>query len=190
MSTHKHFDTICVVVIVLAVLLTGLFMNGEALGLTAVVDEDAESYTGTEYFTANDLNGAWDTSDATVITLNGGDAVISGSGAYAYDGDVVISNGGKYILSGTLSDGSVIVDAYASSKVWLYLDGAEITCADDAGLRIEQADKVFVTLADGSAIPGTWPKSSSPAILTVAFPTWRTWLRPRCKRRCAGVRRN
>ena len=35
MSTHKHIDRICVVITVLALLLTFLFMNGEALGLTA-----------------------------------------------------------------------------------------------------------------------------------------------------------
>ena len=36
MSTHKYIDRICVVITVLALLLTFLFMNGEAMGLTAV----------------------------------------------------------------------------------------------------------------------------------------------------------
>ena len=35
MSTHKHIDRICVVITVLALLITILFMNGEALGLEA-----------------------------------------------------------------------------------------------------------------------------------------------------------
>ncbi len=35
MSTHKHIDQICVAIIVLALLLTALFLNGEALGITA-----------------------------------------------------------------------------------------------------------------------------------------------------------
>ena len=33
MSTHKNIDRICVVAVVLSLLLTLLFMNGEALGL-------------------------------------------------------------------------------------------------------------------------------------------------------------
>ena len=33
MSTHKHFDKICVVAVVLSLILTVLFMNGEALGV-------------------------------------------------------------------------------------------------------------------------------------------------------------
>ena len=35
MSTHKHIDRICVVIIVTALILTLLFMNGQALGLEA-----------------------------------------------------------------------------------------------------------------------------------------------------------
>jgi hypothetical protein len=35
MSTHKHIDRICVAITVLSLLLTVLFMNGEALGITA-----------------------------------------------------------------------------------------------------------------------------------------------------------
>ena len=157
MSTHKHFDTICVVVLVLSLLLTVLFMNGERLGIQVVVDEDDEAHSGSVYFTANDLDGAWDSSGATVITLLGDSAEVSGSGAYAYDGNVVISGAGRFVLSGSLTDGSVIVDAHANSKVWLLLDGAELNCSDDACLRIDQADKVFLTLAEGSVNRMTGP---------------------------------
>ena len=93
MSTSKNIDKICVCVIVIALIFTAVFMNGKSLGLVAVTDEDAESYEGTTYFTANDLDGDWDTSQATVITLEGSDASVLGSGAYAYDGSVYITNG-------------------------------------------------------------------------------------------------
>jgi hypothetical protein len=150
LSTHKHFDKICIIITILALLVTVLFMNGQRLGMTAIVDEDAESYEGDGYFTANDLNGAWDTEGAVYITLTGDGAVADGNGVYSYDGDVYISGAGKYVLSGTLDDGSIIVDAYDSSKVYLMLDGVDISCADDAGFKVEQADKVFLTLAEGS----------------------------------------
>ena len=150
MASSKSIDIICVVVLVLSLLLTVLFMNGEAIGIEKVVDADAEQNSGTAYFTANDLNVDWDTSSATVITLNGGSAEVSGGGAYAYDGGVVISNAGWYVISGTLTDGNVTVDAYDSSKVWILLSGVDITCSDDACLRVDQADKVFLTLSEGS----------------------------------------
>ena len=150
MSTHKHIDIICILITVFAVCLTALFMNGEAFGITKIVDEDAEGYEGTEYFTGNDLNADWDDSDATHITLDGADVTIRGTGAYVLDGNAVISNGGYYVVSGTLADGALIVDAFSSSKVWIRLDGVDITCTDDAALRVEQADKVFLTLAEGT----------------------------------------
>ena len=150
MSTHQSIDKICAAVLALTLLLTILFVNGEAIGIQVIIDEDAEAHSDSSWFTANDLNGEWDSSRATVIKLNGDYAEISGSGAYAYDGNVVITNGGSYVLSGTLTDGSIVVDAYASSKVWILLNGVTVNCSDDACLIVDQADKVFLTLADGS----------------------------------------
>ena len=150
MSTHKSFDLICVAVLVFTVLLTILFMNGSAFGIEIVVDEDAENNSHSVYFTKNDRDSDWNTAGATHITLSGGGAVISGGGAYTYDGDLIIANAGRYVVSGTLTDGSIIVDTNKSAKVWILLDGVELSCADDACLRIDQADKVFLTLAEGS----------------------------------------
>ena len=150
MSDDKHIDRVCIIITIIALLVTVLFMNGEKLGIEAIVDEDAEKYSDLANFTANDQNGEWDTTDAAVITLNGDDAEVSGKGAYVYNGSVVISNAGKYVISGTLNNGNISVNAYDSSKVWILLDGADIRCADNAALRIEEADKVFLTLSAGS----------------------------------------
>lgn len=151
MSTHKSIDRICLLVLVLTLLLTVAFMNGERLGLQVIADEGSESYAGAAYFTANDRDGNWsDNAYTTRITLSGDAAKINGSGAYAYDGGVVITNGGWYVLSGTLTDGSIVVDAYNASKVWLRLEGVDVSCSDDACLIVDQADKVFLTLAEGS----------------------------------------
>lgn len=151
MSTSKHFDKLVAVVLALGLLLTVAFMNGEALGIEKIIDEDAEQYEETEYFTANDLNGDWDASGATAyVSLNGGSARVSGNGAYYYNGSIVITGAGYYVFSGTLDNGRIVVDAYDSSKVFIMLDGAEIYCSDDACLRVENAEKVFLTLAEGT----------------------------------------
>ena len=150
MSTHKWIDRICVIIIVLSLIVTALFMNGERLGIELVSDTDAEGYIGNEYFTANDLNGTWDTAEATAITLSGDTAKISGNGAYWLDGSVVIVQSGQYVISGILSDGSIIVDAAQYSKVWIQLKGVTVSSSDDACIRVDQADKVFLTLAEGT----------------------------------------
>lgn len=151
MSTHnRRLDKICVVIVAVSLLLTVLFMNGESLGITMIVDEDAESYSGTTYFTTNDQNSDWDTEDATVITLTGDGAEISGNGAYVNGQEVVITDAGRYVVSGSLSNGKITVDAHNSSKVWILLDGVDINCSDDACIRVDQAEKVFLTLAENS----------------------------------------
>lgn len=150
MSTHRWIDRICLVTMIISLFCTILFMNGESLGVALVVDEDAEGYSGSTLFTRNDLNGDWDPSGATVITLNGQSAEIAGNGAYWLNGSLVIAQSGQYVLSGTLTDGSIIVSAKKNSKVWILLSGVSVTCSDGACLRVEQADKVFLTLAAGT----------------------------------------
>ena len=150
MSTHRNIDLVCVVVTVLAIVLAVLFMNGERLGIQKMVDQDSETSGGSVYFTNNDLNGTWDSDRATRISLRGDGALVSGTGAYVYNGDVIINGTGLFVVSGTLNDGSIIVDAHKTSKVWVKLDGAEIRCSDNAAFYVKKADKVFLTLAEGS----------------------------------------
>ncbi|MCH5317834.1 MAG: carbohydrate-binding domain-containing protein [Eubacterium sp.] len=146
MSSSKHIDIICVVVLVLTLLITVLFMNGEKFGITPITNGDEEN----GQFTANDLNADWDRSDATKITLTGDGGSVSGDGAYIIDGDVYIAYAGKYVLSGELSNGSVIVEANAKDKIWILLDNVSLNCNDSAAILVKQAEKVFLTLADGT----------------------------------------
>lgn len=146
MSTHKHIDIICVTASVFALLITVLFMNGKMFGISAVENEN----TSTDMFTQNDLTADWNTDSAAQIILSDGGSTVSGNGAYIYDGDIYIAYSGKYIISGELSNGNIIVNANENDKIWIMLNGISVHCEDDAALRIEQAGKVFLTLADGS----------------------------------------
>ncbi len=146
MATHKHIDVICIVVIVFTLLLTILFMNGKILGIQTVTSETNSD----AMFTTNDLNADWDISDATKITLSDEGSTIKGNGAYVNNGNVYIVYAGAYVLSGTLSDGTVIIEADSDDKIWLLLDSASIHCEDNAAIRVEQAGKVFMTLQDGT----------------------------------------
>ncbi len=147
MAASKHIDRICVIAIVLTLLLTILFMNGQRLGITVMADEDAGGQ-----FTANDLDGDWadEAGDATRIVLTGDGAEIHGNGAYFYDGSVQIVYAGRYIVSGELDNGSLIIDADKDDKIWLLMDGASVRNEDGAAILVKQAEKVFLTLADGT----------------------------------------
>ena len=52
-------------------------------------------------------------------------------------------------FSGTLSEGQIVVDA-DNAKVQIVFDNVDITCASSAAVYVKSAEKVFVTLAEGS----------------------------------------
>ena len=163
MSTGKHFSALCALVLALTLAVTVLFMNGEKLGIRVIRDEDSETNEDSGYFTSNDQNTAW--TAATTITLSGDTATVSGSGAYANGGSVTIASAGYYDVTGTLTDGSLIVDAGKNAKVFLRLNGVTITSSDDAAIRVNQADKVFLTLAEGTENTVTSGETYSEAAL-------------------------
>ena len=151
MSTSRYFDRICAVVFAFTLIVTVLFMNGQSFGIELMVDADSEAHSDNEYFTENDEISDWDTASATYISLVGDSITVSGNNAYEYEGNLVIAGSGKFVVSGTLDDGYITVDANANSKVWILLDGVDISCSDNACLRVDEADKVFLTLAEGTA---------------------------------------
>lgn len=71
------------------------------------------------------------------------------SGVYISGNIITITKEGTYVLSGALSEGQIVVDA-DSAKVQLVLDNADITCTSSAAIYVKNADKTFITLAEGS----------------------------------------
>lgn len=104
----------------------------------------------TDMFTKRDLAGTYDESETVKITLSGKTATCDSSNVHIEDGVVTIKAAGVYVLSGTLTDGTVVVDAGDDDKVQLVFDGVSITAADYAAIYAKNADKVFVTLAEGT----------------------------------------
>lgn len=94
-------------------------------------------------FTDRDKSSEYDESSAVKITLNGSGVNISGS-------TVTITSAGTYIISGSLSDGQIVIAASDSDKVQLVLNNAEINCNTSAAVYVKSADKVFVTLPAGT----------------------------------------
>lgn len=90
-------------------------------------------------------------SEAVKITLNKTTATVSGSGAKADGSTITITEKGVYVVSGTLEDGQIIVDASDSDKVQIVLDGVNINCETNAAIYVREADKVFITLAENSS---------------------------------------
>lgn len=90
---------------------------------------------GPECFSDRDYDAAYDEGEAHKIDVS--------------DGDVSITDEGTYILSGDMKTGKVVVNA-PNKKVQIVLAGCSIISEDSCPFIIEEADKVFLTLADGS----------------------------------------
>ena len=120
------------------------------VALSQDTDERAEEAAedAPEVFSDRDLSGEYD--DETVSISLTGDSAVADSDAVTVSGSTVtITAAGTYILSGEL-DGSVIVNASKDDKVQLVLDGVSIHSETFAAIYVAQADKVFITLADGT----------------------------------------
>lgn len=124
-------------------------------------------------FSDRDLDGSYDESKATRIALLDGGTTVTGNGATVSGNTVTITAAGTYLISGTLSEGQIKVEANEADKVQLVLSGATVTSANSAALHVAKADKVFLTLADGSentlATSGAYAAADDSAIDGAVF---------------------
>lgn len=145
--------------VVLAFLLTGALVlsgcsktnnsNETSSGSTST-DSSAQGIDVSNMFSDRDKEIGYDEENSTVIKLSD-DSTTCDSDAVQISGNTVtIIDEGTYILSGTLTDGMVIVDAEGTDKVQLVLDGVDITSAESAAIYVREADKVFITTASDS----------------------------------------
>ncbi len=105
----------------------------------------------TDMFTDRDSRTDYSESGSITIQLNGDSASCSSSNVSIDGTKVTIKDEGTYIISGTLNDGMIIVNADEKDKPQLVFNGVSITSKTSAPLCILEGDKVFVTLASGSS---------------------------------------
>ena len=118
---------------------------------TVTVGDDTEADASETDETKADENQADESeTDGTKADKSETNETKAASSGVSISGNIItISKEGTYVLSGALSEGQIVVDA-DSAKVQLVLDNVDITCASSAAIYIKNADKTFITLADGS----------------------------------------
>ena len=97
-----------------------------------------------DLFSDRDLDGSYDESTAIPIQLTGETAVCT-SDAVSIDGtQITLLDEGTYLVSGSLTDGQIVVDADDTDKVQIVLAGAAITCADSAAIYSKTPIRCFL----------------------------------------------
>lgn len=90
-----------------------------------------------------------DVETTVTITLSDGASRADGAGVTVSGNTVTITAGGSYRVTGTLTNGQIVVNA-PEEKVVLALDGASVTCENSAALYVVKAKKVILSLVSGS----------------------------------------
>lgn len=114
--------------------------------------EPASSFVETdkEMFTDRDGDASYNDSAAVKITLSGSTATATSDAVKISGSTVKLTEAATYIVTGNLDDGMLVVDAPKDAKVQIVLSNASIASKTYAPIFALQADKVFVTLAEGT----------------------------------------
>lgn len=96
-----------------------------------------------------DLTDTWD-ANAGQITLDGASASTNAAGVAVDGAQVTIREAGSYVVTGTLDNGRIIIEAPESEDVQIVLNGANITSQDGPGIHVKTADKAILTIAEGT----------------------------------------
>lgn len=103
-----------------------------------------------DMFSDRDKEVGYEETESVIVSLADGGSFCESDAVLIAENTVTIQEEGTYILSGTLSEGMVIVEAEDTDKIQLVLDGVSISNNQSAALYIRSADKVFVTVEAGT----------------------------------------
>ena len=109
------------------------------------------SQTDADMFSERDSRTDYDEGKAVQIQLNGSTASASSNSVQINGSTVIIKEEATYVISGSLTNGMLVVNAPDTAKLQLVFNGVDITSQTSAALYVLEADKVFVTLAEGTS---------------------------------------
>ena len=120
----------------------------------------AQAQTQAEPTTPAEVIAAAKTQNSSDFKIATEDGTVSLSGS-----TYTITSGGTYVVTGTLSDGQIIIDAGEEDEVELDLSGASITCSYDSPIFAKNAGKLKIKAVEGTVnvVSDTRPANVSEA---------------------------
>lgn len=115
---------------------------GEMLGLDVSWDDKSQTVTLDK---SSESDDSWKENEGK-IKLD--DLSVDGDGI-SVDGNIIkITSGGDFIVSGTNDNAQIYIDT--EDKVKIRLNGVKLTNTDGAAIYVKNADKVYITIEDGT----------------------------------------
>jgi hypothetical protein len=116
---------------------------------TGTNDQDTDTTTHEQNHEAA-TDYTYDASQATNITLNQNSITTDSSNAVVDGNAVTLTASGTYRITGTLTNGQVIVNSTDKGTVQLILSNVDISCSNSAPINVIDAKKVVVILEEGT----------------------------------------
>lgn len=91
-----------------------------------------------------------DNENFTFIQLSDEGTTFEGNGVIVNGNTIFIQSAGNFQLTGTLSDGQVVVNTEDEEDVQIYLNNVSITSTSSEPIYIENAKNTIITLVNGS----------------------------------------
>ena len=97
---------------------------------------------------SSEADESYEEGNGDAVIVFGTEISVSGTGAVVSEKAVVINEGGNYEIRGSSADGAVIVDTV--SKVYVTLNGLQLTNKSGAAFYAKNAKRVVLTVAEGT----------------------------------------
>lgn len=138
-------------ILCLAFVFTACSKQAEENTTSRVQTTQTSVSSSSNMFSDRDYDDSYDENNCVLIKLNG-DTVQCSDASVTIDGSTVtVTQEKDYLVTGTLNDGMIIVDAPDTAKPRIILKDADITSKTSAPVYVRSADKLFITLAAGSS---------------------------------------
>ncbi|MBP3285274.1 MAG: carbohydrate-binding domain-containing protein [Clostridia bacterium] len=126
--------------------------TGDITGdMLASIDGDTSISTDMIAFEENDtFDSSWEEKEYTEIRLENTSLSVTDSKVKVNGNTAEITTAGTYRVIGSLTDGQIVVNAKENDVVTLLLDGVTLSSGSTAPISVVSAEKVILSLADGT----------------------------------------
>lgn len=140
---------ILALILLVVILVVGYFFLKQQKENFNYVKIDTEGSNLEVEYSQEELNGEW-TDYTAKITLDDTKTTIEGKGVTNSGNTIIIQSAGTYYITGSISDGNILIQAGKDDDVQLVLDNVAITSTTTAPINGVTANKLTMTLAEGS----------------------------------------
>ena len=146
---NKKWVIIAVAIILIVIIIAGFFYFNKSNNNLNITKIDTESTNIKVEYSEAELTGEWSECKAK-ITLSDEKVSIEGTGVTTSENTIKITTAGTYYITGTISDGNILVEAKETDEVQLVLDNTSITSKCAAPINGVKAAKLTITLGENS----------------------------------------